>query len=29
MILAKQMIKTNQILPVGLSLSIGKIGENF
>ena len=29
MILAKQMIKTNQILPVGLSLSIGKIGEKF
>ena len=29
MILAKQMIKTNQILPVGLNLSIGKIGEKF
>ena len=29
MILARQIIKTNQILPVGLSLSIEKIGEKF
>ena len=29
MIIAKQMIKANQILPVGWSLSIGKIGEKL
>ena len=29
MILARQIIKTNQILQVGLSLSIEKIGEKF
>ena len=29
MIVAKQMIKTNQILSVGWSLSVGKIRENL
>ena len=29
MIIAKQMIKTNQILSVGCSLSIGKIQEKL
>ena len=29
MIVAKQMIKTNQILPVGWSLSIGKNREKL
>ena len=29
MIVAKQMIKTNQVLSVGWSLSVGKIRENL
>ena len=29
MIIAKQMIKTNQILSVGCSLSVGKVREKL